>query len=166
MVSEEIRILENITKKLEGKFTNLLFTAFEEYEIEWKYELTEETSHHFIGWFFCEFVLLDGKMLPQLVKESIELEDKEKKLIENISNAILGYFEIVSQDSNVIKVKDILTQNEYEVFIIDLDYQFKSNDVIEAKLVKNFNDKLFFFGGFRVSSNGKKSIYESMNQYK
>jgi len=166
MKAKEVRVIEKIQEKLNKKFPNLIELARDEF-LEFAGEEIREhprISQLFYGWFFGSFCLYDGKTIPILCKESLTLTEEEKTFLDNIKNAICGFFEVVKVGGNKVLIKDLMTNKEYSVHFIDLDYDFKEKDIIEANLVKNFENNYFFFGGF-ILRNGKEGIRLRLLEY-
>jgi|SRR3989344_43779 len=145
---KEIEIIENILDKLQKKFPNILDVAYEEFT-EFHKDLLDNShiGQIFYGWFFENFSLHDGKRMPNLCFEILELDLEEKTLLRNIQSNITGIFEVLKSTKDTVFLKDLVTLNEYPVKIIELDYLPKKRSILEACLVKNLNGDYFFFGG-------------------
>lgn len=163
-MSEEIEIIGNVLKKIEEKYPNILLYAYSEFSDDFA-EAKGMIEEYFLGWIFCDYVLFSGKRLQDLIRESIETTNKEQEILKNISNIVTGYFEVLSQTSHELKLKDLLTENEYIVEIMDLGYKFKEEEIIEARLVKNFRNKLFLFGGTAIMTSHRDELLAKMKTY-
>lgn len=164
MLEEEMRVLRNVVDRLQERFPKLMSVLVEDFETELELDFYKYQDY-FTGWLFCEYTLQDGKTIPQLIKQTLELGQREELFLENISNVILGYFEVVSQRGKTFRLRDILTKLEYDVTDSDMDYSLKEGDLIEAKLVKNFDGELFFFGTFAVRTKKKEEVYDMVAEY-
>ncbi|MBU2639615.1 MAG: hypothetical protein KKG75_02805 [Nanoarchaeota archaeon] len=162
---KEVKVIENIQNKLKEKFPNILEVAKEEF---FDFHKTTDKAKHlgqvFYGWFFVSFGLYDGKKMPELCFEILDLNNDEKKLLKNIMHGISGFFEVVNFNKNEIILKDLLTKKEYTIKIVDLDYKLRKGDVLDAYLVKNLDDDYFFFGGFYPGGE-KKDVKLKLLEY-
>ena len=77
--------------------------------------------------------------MPNLIREVLDLSVKEKLLLDNIQNAIIGYFDFISHNKNKVTLKDIYTKKEYVVTVIDLDYKFNKGYEIYNFCIDGFH---------------------------
>ena len=153
-MNKEAEILVELICKLEKEYPDLILEAKEEF-IEKEISEKEHLSQFFYGWFFSIFTISDGKNMPCLARESINLDDNEKQLLNNIQHGIIGLFRILRIKNKTFHLEDLLTKKEYYVKTRDLEHDLKAGHFIEANLVKNFDHELFFFGGLRQSHNSR-----------
>jgi len=168
-IRKEVKVTDEIFVKIGENFPNMLLNGINEFEdlfgisIE-RDKVDPNLNQMFIGFILSEYYLFDGKLFNQFLRENLELTDDEKLFLENVNNKISGYFEVLSVEKNLVKVKDLLTKKEYEVETIDLSGVFKK-DIIKAKLVKNFRDKLYFFGAMTKHNYEKDEILNIIDFY-
>lgn len=149
MKVSEVGIIESIQDKLAKRFSNILEFAKDEFS-ELHKDLLDNPrlGQLFYGWFFGSFCLYDGKTIPNLCLEILELNESEKILLNNIKQAIPGFFEVLEVKEKIVDLKDMLTKKEYTIKTIDLEPMPKKGECLEASLVKNLAGDYFFFGGF------------------
>lgn len=165
MKSPEVEVIESIKDKLSKKFPNIIEFAREEF-IEIYKELLNNPhfGQFFYGWFFGSYCLYDGKTIPNFCLETLELNENEKILLNNIKDAIPGFFEVLYVKGKNVYLRDMLTKKEYEVKTIDLEPMPKKEDCLEAALIRNLEGDYFFFGGFFIK-NEKEGIEWNLIEY-
>ena len=142
----ETDIITRLVKKVFERYEEIKLFAFEEFEEYFDFQYEKSVfSQFFLGWLIFEFQYIGGKRLLPLIKESFSLSEKEKDMIRRLEDGVVGEFSVLEQKDNTIKVQDEITKKTYIVHTIDLP-KIRSN-TIYAKLVKNFNENYFFFGG-------------------
>ena len=163
--SIEVGVIENIQKKLSEKFPDLIKFAREEF-ISFNEDLLNNPhlGQFFYGWCFGVFSLYDGKKIPGLCFEILDLDKNEEILLKNIQNAIPGFFGVLKVKTDAIFLEDMLTKRKYVVKAIDLDFMPKKGDCLEAVLVKSLKGDYFFFGGFQIR-NEKRGIELNLLEY-
>lgn len=166
---EEIKdfrdILQGLVEKLHFKMPKVFVMAIEEFEGDFGIDF-ENHQQFFTCWFFCEFVFVDSKTIPQLMSQFLDLNGKEKEILHKISNVIQGYFEVIRVEGDEVYLKDLLTDIAYKVDCSDINIKLQKKDLIFAKLVKNFNEKLFFFGTIGFRTKNKEEIYNEIEEFK
>jgi len=156
----EVKIVVEIMEKL-GKMFPLLFDeASEEFLDFYGKEslINQHIGQFFYRWFFSEFTILDGKDMVSLAGQCLMLNEKEEKILKNIREGILGYFKILKIKGKDFYLKDVLTKKEYLVKTIELEHDFRGDDVVEAHLVRNLAGEYFFFGG--IQDGGSSRVIE------
>ena len=142
---KESIIIGKIIEKVFSTNKNINRIAHDEFFEETGIEITNPTNtQYFIGWLIYHFVFPGGKNFIPYVKETIVLDEEEKDMIQRLENGILGTFEVLEW-GNIVKVKDLLTQKEYAVSVIDM--KNPNCKIITAQLVKSLDNNYFFFGG-------------------
>jgi hypothetical protein len=137
-------VVNKLQKKYPAYFENLIHDFTEEFNIETEDELKEMTKQFFYGWLFLDYLMVDGKKLVDFCVQTLELTKDEILMLEKIKNAKRGFFEIKKKINSILKVKDILTKESYEVSVIDFELK---KGIIKANLVYNLENNLFLFGG-------------------
>lgn len=166
---KEIKVLWDILDRLNEKFPN--FTSFALGDFCSDYGLDEEelkkkyVNQIFLGWVFLEYLIYDGKKVLSLARQILDLSFDEEKMLSNVENSVVGYFSFVFKKEDVLTFEDLMTGKKYNVKVVDLDYKFKKGDIIKAQITKNFDDELFFFGGFALVKD-KKEIVKDIEMYK
>jgi len=159
----EIAALQSLIEKLEKRFPGLIPLALYDFEEELGFR-AEEGGQFFFGWLLCEYRLFGGTSVLSLIRQNIRLSADEERFIKNVEDAIVGYFEVLSQERKRVLVRDLLTRKKHTVAVIDLDHQLEK-EIIEAKLARNFDDDLFFFGGFIIRTGERKRILHELRMY-
>ena len=137
-------VVDKLQKKYPAYFENLIHEFSEEYNIKTEDELKEMTKQIIYSWLFLDYIMIDGKKLVDFCSQALDLTKNEILMLEKIKNAKRGLFEIKSNSKNLLKVKDILTKESYQVSIIDFEIK---RGIIKANIVYNLENKLFLFGG-------------------
>jgi len=167
-MKEETKIIHKIMKKLESRFPNLLKVAREEF-IGFNGKEILKNKHlgqFFYGWFLTEFSLKDGKRMICLAEEILNLSGKEKLILNNIKKEVPGFFKVLKIENKDFYLLDLLTNKKYLVKTIDLEPTLEENQIIEASLIKNFEDNYFFFGGIHLrDSSTEESIKINLLEY-
>jgi hypothetical protein len=152
----EVEILKNIREKLHKKFPLLLQRAMDEFMQMYKEDIlkSKHSGQFFNGFLFATYTLQDGKSIIRLCNETLDLNEKEKRLLDNINQAIFGYFRVLKIEDKIILVEDMLTQKNYSIKTIDLE-NMQEGKIYEAKLVRNLEGDYFFFGGLEESDEAR-----------
>lgn len=169
MKNKENIVSESILKKVKDVYPNVLNACLG--EIQELYQVNIEDSKNdiylnqfILGYIFTDFNLFDGKNFNLFLQENLDLTVDEKTFLENVSKAIFGYFDVISIEKNLVKLRDKITKKEYEVETVNLNGLFVG-DIIEAKLVKNFSNKLHFFGAMIRHNHEKEEIEKTIKYF-
>ncbi len=113
-------------------------------------ELYELRMSQFLDWYlFTRKLRKEQKTPVQLVAEKppFKVQDTEKKMYENLSNAYHGIFEFVKSKENDIYVKDLFTKKIHVIKNSDITAGFTKDQFFDVRLIP-LNESFVFSKGF------------------
>lgn len=146
---EEVRVLEGMLAKVKERYPELWAHAVRDFtrtrEVDWN---DSSVSQFFMGWLVYDYVFPGGKPFLGLAKEGVSLDGREEDMVRRLEGGVVGFFDVLGREQGVVRVRDVLTRETYAVATIDLaSWESK---VIRARLVKNYDEERFFFGGIEA----------------
>lgn len=136
------KILDKIFEKYEN-FNMISHVKFQELMGDEINEIDEGIrAEIYMDWFIFDNEFPGELNFLDFVKKEIDLDDDEKQLIEFLDNAVIGYFEILKWEDNIILIKDFETKKEYQ--IPNKGYLNPDHNIIETKFIKDFDGEYTF----------------------